>query len=293
MSDIDKQQENIPESHAQTSATQSEGAEEKTEQTPLDSGAGQTLGDSGDSIGKAPEAPEVPEPEIDWELQVAQAYQQAEASSHEASSGNAEAPGATQKEDSPNAEVQRAKAEEIASLKQAKESVEAKLEASQAQLEDVSSQYRRLAADFDNYRKRTQKEKEELDLQVKCSTITKLLPIVDNFERARSQIKPQNEGEMNIHKSYQSVYKQMVDSLKQIGVSPMRSQGQEFDPNLHEAVMRETTTEYPEGTVSEELVRGYILGDRVLRHAMVKVAAAPEEPMATEELPSEIQEEVP
>ncbi len=279
MSDIDKQQENIPESQAKTSPTQGEGIEEKAGQIPLDQGA-----DSAGSVGKAPE---VPEPEIDWELQVAQAYQQAEASS-----GNAEAQGATQKEESPNAQAQGAIAEEIASLKEAKESVEAKLEASLAQFEDVSSQYRRLAADFDNYRKRTQKEKEELDLQVKCTTITKLLPIVDNFERARSQIKPQNEGEMNIHKSYQSVYKQMVDSLKQIGVCPMRPQGQEFDPNLHEAVMRETTTEYPEGTVTEELVRGYILGDRVLRHAMVKVAAAPEEPMAAEELPSEMQEEV-
>jgi len=286
MSDIDNQQENIPESQAQTSSTPSEGVEEKADRTPLDSGA-----NSEGSVGRTPEVPE-PAPEIDWELQVAQAYQQAEASSREASSGNAEAPGASQKEDSQNAEVQGLKAEEIASLKAAKESVEAKLKASQAQFEDVSGQYKRLAADFDNYRKRTQKEKEELDLQVKCTTLTKLLPIVDNFERARSQIKPQNEGEMNIHKSYQSVYKQMVDSLKQIGVSPMRPQGQEFDPNLHEAVMRETTTEYPEGTVTEELVRGYILGDRVLRHAMVKVAAAPEEPMATEEVPSETQSEI-
>jgi molecular chaperone GrpE len=284
MSDIDKQQENRSESQTQTSPTQSEGVEEKAGQIPLDPGA-----DSDVSVGKAPE---VPEPEIDWELQVAQAYQQAEASSRETSSEHGEAQGATQKEDSQNAEAQGVKAEEVASLKEAKKSVEAKLEASLAQLEDVSSQYRRLAADFDNYRKRTQKEKEELDLQVKCTTLTKLLPIVDNFERARSQIKPQNEGEMNIHKSYQSVYKQMVDSLKQIGVSPMRPQGQEFDPNLHEAVMREATTEYPEGTVTEELVRGYMLGDRVLRHAMVKVAAAPEEPMATEELPSEMQEEV-
>lgn len=277
MSDIDKQQENIPESQAKTSPTQSEGVEEKAGQIPLDPGADSAGADSGSSVGRTPE---VPEPEIDWELQVAQAYQQAEASSE-----NAEAQAATHKEDSQNAEAQGAKAEEIASLKEAKESVEAKLE-------DVSNQYRRLAADFDNYRKRTQKEKEELDLQVKCTTLTKLLPIVDNFERARSQIKPQNEGEMNIHKSYQSVYKQMVDSLKQIGVSPMRPQGQEFDPNLHEAVMREITTEYPEGTVTEELVRGYMLGDRVLRHAMVKVAAAPEEPMATEELPSEMQSEM-
>lgn len=148
------------------------------------------------------------------------------------------------------------------------------LQTTQMQLEDMKGQYARLAADFDNFRKRTQKEKDELSEQAKCSTIKELLPIVDNFERARSQLKPQNDGEMNIHKSYQSVYKQLVDCLKRIGVAPMRPEGEEFDPNLHDAVMREETSEYPEGTVIEELMRGYTMGDRVLRHAMVKVATA-------------------
>ncbi|MCM0590422.1 MAG: nucleotide exchange factor GrpE [Gloeotrichia echinulata DVL01] len=147
------------------------------------------------------------------------------------------------------------------------------IESLKAQVEERSTQYMRIAADFENYRKRTQKEKEELDLQVKRNTILELLPVVDNFERARSHLKPQSEGEMAIHKSYQSVYKQLVDSLKRLGVSPMRPEGQEFDPNLHEAVLREPTDEHPEGTVLEELVRGYFLGERVLRHAMVKVAA--------------------
>ncbi|MBD2345871.1 nucleotide exchange factor GrpE [Anabaena subtropica] len=145
------------------------------------------------------------------------------------------------------------------------------------QLEERSTQYMRIAADFENYRKRTQKEKEELDVQVKRNTILELLPIVDNFERARSHLKPQSDGEMTIHKSYQGVYKQLVDSLKRLGVSPMRPEGQDFDPNLHEAVMREPTDEHPEGTVLEELVRGYYLGDRVLRHSMVKVAAPKED----------------
>ncbi len=141
------------------------------------------------------------------------------------------------------------------------------------QIELLSNQYMRIAADFENYRKRTAKEKEDLDAQVKRNTITELLPVVDNFERARAHIKPQNDGEMAIQKSYQGVYKQLVDCLKRLGVSPMRPEKQPFDPNLHEAVMREPTDEYPEGTVLEELVRGYFLGDRVLRHAMVKVAA--------------------
>lgn len=145
-----------------------------------------------------------------------------------------------------------------------------------AQLEERTSQYMRIAADFDNYRKRTQREREELEQKVKCDTINELLPVVDNFERARSQFKPQTDAETTIHKGYQGVYKQLVDCLKRVGVAPMRAQGAEFDPNLHEAVMRQPTAEFPEGIVMEELQRGYLLGERVLRHALVKVAAASE-----------------
>jgi molecular chaperone GrpE len=76
----------------------------------------------------------------------------------------------------------------------------------------------------------------------------------------------------------------LVDSLKRIGVSPMRPEGQQFDPNLHEAVMREPTEEYSEGTVMEELQRGYYLGDRILRHSLVKVAAPPEQLSADDAL---------
>ncbi|MGD1907826.1 MAG: nucleotide exchange factor GrpE [Leptolyngbyaceae cyanobacterium] len=145
-----------------------------------------------------------------------------------------------------------------------------------AQLEDRTSQYVRITADFENYRRRTNREREEQEVQIKCNTISELLPVIDNFERARAQIKPQTEAEMSIHKSYQSVYKQLVDCLKRIGVAPMRAEGQEFDPNFHEAVMREPTDQHEEGTVMEELVRGYLLEEKVLRHAMVKVAAPPE-----------------
>lgn len=156
-----------------------------------------------------------------------------------------------------------------------------------AQLEDRTNQYMRIVADFENFRRRTSKEKDDLEVQIKCSAISELLPVVDNFERARSQIKPQSEAEMTIHKSYQSVYKQLVDCLKRVGVSAMRAEGQPFDPNLHEAVMRETTDQYPEGTVMDELVRGYLLGERVLRHAMVKVSAMPDPSELSDETPPE------
>jgi molecular chaperone GrpE len=155
------------------------------------------------------------------------------------------------------------------------------------QRDAFQSQYLRIAADFDNFRKRSSKEKEDIEVRTKCTTIIELLSVVDNFERARTQIKPQNEGEMGIHKSYQGVYKQLVESLKRIGVSPMRPEGQQFDPNLHEAVMREPTEEHAEGIVMEELQRGYYLGDRILRHSLVKVAAPPEELSAEDAIDSD------
>jgi molecular chaperone GrpE len=159
------------------------------------------------------------------------------------------------------------------------------------QRDAFQNQYVRIAADFDNFRKRTLKEKEELELRIKCATIGDILTVVDNFERARTQIKPQNDGEMEIHKSYQGVYKQLVDALKKSGVSPMRPEGQPFDPNLHEAVMRQPTEDFPEGTVIEELQRGYFMGDKILRHALVKVAM-PIEQLTAEDavLPVEVSE---
>lgn len=179
---------------------------------------------------------------------------------------------------------------ELEALKQEKEVLKAQLEELNQQYDALKSQSMRIAADFENFRKRTAKEKEDLQQQIKQVTLIELLPVVDNFERARSQVKPQNDGEMAIHKSYQGIYKQLVDCLKRIGVAPMRPEGKEFDPNLHEAVMREATDEYPEGTVIEQLQRGYFLNERVLRHAMVKVAAAVEPVVTSEESNSEATE---
>jgi molecular chaperone GrpE len=146
----------------------------------------------------------------------------------------------------------------------------------------AKAQYARLAADFENFRRRTVKETENLEVQAKKNVITELLPVIDNFERARTQLKPETDGEKAIHSSYQGVYKTLVDCLKKMGVSAMRPEGQEFDPNYHEAMLREATNEYPEGTVIEQLMRGYIIGETILRHAMVKVAV-PQEPVITSE----------
>ncbi len=173
--------------------------------------------------------------------------------------------------------------EELQELHQQIATLTEQLEKQTKQGDNFKAQYIRMAADFENLQKRTIKEKEELEYQVKRKTINELLAVVDNFERARSQIKPSNDGEMAIHKAYQGVYKNFVDGLKKLGVSAMRPEGQPFDPNMHEAMFQEETSEYPEGTVIDQLVRGYMLGDRILRHAMVKVATAPEGVITSEE----------
>ncbi|MEM8672558.1 MAG: nucleotide exchange factor GrpE [Cyanobacteria bacterium P01_G01_bin.67] len=174
-----------------------------------------------------------------------------------------------------NEEIFAAFQQENANLKQL-------LDEKSQQADLTKAQYARLAADFENFRRRTVKEKESLEQQVKKNVITELLPVIDNFERARTQLKPDSDGEKAIHSSYQGVYKTLVECLKKMGVSAMRPEGQEFDPNFHEAMLREPTNEYPEGTVIEQLIRGYILGDTILRHAMVKVAV-PQEPVITSE----------
>lgn len=207
----------------------------------------------------------------DWELELAQAYESARGDRPpEAASG---VPGTGSSGNSLGASGSELLKKELAQAIDEKEALKTQLQATLAQLEELKNQNLRLAADFENFRRRTQKEKEELDVQARCMTIKPLLPVIDNFERARSHLKPQTDGEMNMHKSYQSVYKQMVECLKQIGVSPMRPEGEQFDPNLHEALLSEPSSEHEEGTIVQELERGYTLGDRVLRHAKVKVAA--------------------
>ena len=141
--------------------------------------------------------------------------------------------------------------------------------------ETLQSQYMRIAADFDNFRKRQSRDQDDIRQQLVCSTLSEILPVVDNFERARQQLNPEGEEAQALHRSYQGLYKQLVDVLKQQGVARMEVVGQLFDPTLHEAVLREESTEQPEDVVIEELQRGYHLNGKVLRHALVKVSMGP------------------
>ena len=152
---------------------------------------------------------------------------------------------------------------------------ESRLQQLEKEHETLNSQYMRIAADFDNFRKRQTRDQDDLKIQLTCSTLSEILPIVDNFERARQQLNPESEEAQSLHRSYQNLYKQLVEVLKQLGVAPMRVVDQAFDPTLHEAVMREPSDEKAEDIVIEELQRGYHLNGRVLRHALVKVSMGP------------------
>ena len=152
---------------------------------------------------------------------------------------------------------------------------DARLEQLEQEHETLKNQYVRIAADFDNFRKRQSRDQDDLKMQLISKSLSAILPIVDNFERARQQLKPESEEAQSLHRSYQGLYKQLVDVLKQLGVAPMRVLGIQFDPNLHEAVLREPSDQYKEDFIIEELQRGYHLDGKVLRHALVKVSMGP------------------
>ena len=152
---------------------------------------------------------------------------------------------------------------------------DARLEQLEKEHETLKSQYVRIAADFDNFRKRQTRDQDDLKVQLVSKALTAILPIVDNFERARQQLKPESEEAQALHRSYQGLYKQLVEVLKQQGVAPMRVVGQQFDPSLHEAVLKEPSEEHNEDFIVEELQRGYHLDGKVLRHALVKVSMGP------------------
>ena len=161
---------------------------------------------------------------------------------------------------------------------------DARLEQLEKEHETLKNQYVRISADFDNFRKRQSRDQDDLKIQLVSKSLTAILPIVDNFERARQQLKPESEEAQALHRSYQGLYKQLVEVLKKQGVAPMRVVGQQFDPNLHEAVLREPSEELKEDLIIEELQRGYHLEGKVLRHALVKVSMGPGKQNSQEEV---------
>ncbi len=172
----------------------------------------------------------------------------------------------------------------------------AELEKAKAQAAEYLDQWRRTAADFSNYRKRTDREREEASRFSNALLLGKLLPVVDDFERAMATL-PADLQQMTWVDGILLIQRKLQMVLEGEGLKPIAALGQPFDPTRHEAILREETAAYPDGQVITELQRGYELHGRVLRPALVKVAVAPAAPSpgpaapppessGTEELPS-------
>jgi molecular chaperone GrpE len=146
--------------------------------------------------------------------------------------------------------------------------------ATQSQNDDFRDRYVRTLADFENFRKRSEREKTDFRRYALTDVIRDLLPVLDNFDRALDHAEEGDE----FHKGVALIYKQLFDVLQRHGLKPIVESGVHFDPNIHEAVIREEDPSVPSHTVVAVLQKGYFLHDRLLRPAMVKVAVGgPEE----------------
>ena len=137
------------------------------------------------------------------------------------------------------------------------------------EIEQLKDRVMRQAAEFDNFKKRVAREREDLYSMAVCDTIEKLLPVKDNLERAVQSV---DSGEETMTEGVKMIVKQLEDVLAGMGVEPINAVGEVFDPGLHNAVMHEENEEFGENIISEELMRGYTCKGKVVRYAMVKVA---------------------
>jgi molecular chaperone GrpE len=154
----------------------------------------------------------------------------------------------------------------------AAETVDSELAALKRERDDFYDRFLRKSAEFDNYRKRIERERREQSDQAVVDLLQELLLAVDDFDRALTV--EAGEGAGAYRKGVELIHSKLHDLLKKYGVRPIETLGKDFDPNLHQAVIHETSPNHREGEVIDELRRGYTMGDRLLRPAMVKVAKA-------------------
>lgn len=138
-------------------------------------------------------------------------------------------------------------------------------------IEELTDQIKRQMAEFDNFRKRTEKEKASMYEIGARDVIEKILPIVDNFERGLAAI-PEDSKETPFAEGMEKIYRQFMKTLEEMGVTPIEAVGKEFDPNFHNAVMHIEDENLGENIVAQELQKGYMYRDSVVRHSMVQVA---------------------
>jgi molecular chaperone GrpE len=159
------------------------------------------------------------------------------------------------------------------------------LEAAKAESEEWRDRFLRKAAELENFRKRTEKEKPETVTRAKSSILLEVLPIMDACERALESFEDEEADQDRLGQYREGVellYKQLSNTLNRLGVVPVEARGEEFDPHLHEALSREETSEFEENVVTKELRRGYLYQDRLLRPSQVIVAIRPQELEVTE-----------
>lgn len=139
------------------------------------------------------------------------------------------------------------------------------------ELSDLNDKYLRLLAEYDNYKKRTAKEKEALKVDSVGDAVTSLLPIIDNFERAIASFTDADK-ETDFFKGVEMIYNQTKDAFFKLGVEEIKSLGEEFNPELHNAIMHIEDETVADNTIVEEFQKGYTYGGKVIRYSMVKVA---------------------
>lgn len=145
------------------------------------------------------------------------------------------------------------------------------LEKTKELAKDNEEKYKRLLAEFENARQRNEKESKKMyDIGAK-EVLEKLLPVVDNFERALASV-PEEDKDRSFEQGVDMIYKQLISSLEGVGVVAMNAEGTEFNPDLHNAVIHVEDDSFGENIVAEEMQKGYMYKDQVLRHSMVKVA---------------------
>lgn len=137
-------------------------------------------------------------------------------------------------------------------------------------IEELTDRVKRQMAEFENFRKRTDKEKSSMYEMGAKAVIEKILPVIDNFERGLSSISEEEKNNSFVE-GMNMIYKQLTNELEQMGVTPIEAVGKEFDPNLHNAVMQVESEEYESGIIAQELQKGYMYRETVVRHSMVAV----------------------
>ncbi len=162
----------------------------------------------------------------------------------------------------------KSKSEKKAAKKQAK--LDKKADVYKEKIEELEDKVKRQLAEFENFRNRSEREKQAMFETGAKSVIEKILPVIDNFERGFATVDPEDESDAFVG-GMRMVYKQMLTELENMGVKPIEAVGCEFDPNFHNAVMQVESEEYESGVVAQELLKGYTYHDVVVRHSMVAV----------------------